>query len=202
MMYKNIIKCVLDIIFALLFLPLLILIIILLTPFVFFMDKGSIFYCGKRIGKNGKTFKMFKFRTMKKNAPDIRLEDGSTYNGDDDPRVTKVGRFLRKTSIDELPQIINILLGEMSFIGPRPDTIDWLDRYSEEERKILSIRPGITGYSQAYYRNSIDGVTKLKNDIYYVENLSIELDLKIFFKTIETVLMRKNINVDQARFKR
>lgn len=90
----------------------------------------------------------------------------------------------------------------MSFIGPRPDTIDWLDRYSEEERKILSIRPGITGYSQAYYRNSIDGVTKLKNDIYYVENLSIELDLKIFFKTIETVLMRKNINVDQARFKR
>lgn len=130
------------------------------------------------------------------------MEDGSTYNGDDDPRVTKVGRFLRKTSIDELPQIINILLGEMSFIGPRPDTIDWLDRYSEEERKILSIRPGITGYSQAYYRNSIDGVTKLKNDIYYVENLSIELDLKIFFKTIETVLMRKNINVDQARFKR
>ena len=135
------------------------------------------------------------------NAPDIRLADGSTYNGDDDTRITQVGHILRKTSIDELPQIINVLLGNMSFIGPRPDTVDWLDRYSEEERSILTIRPGITGYSQAYFRNSVDGVTKLKNDIYYIENESFILDIKILFKTIKTVFLHQNINVDQSRLK-
>ena len=89
----------------------------------------------------------------------------------------------------------------MSFIGPRPDTVDWLDRYSEEERSILTIRPGITGYSQAYFRNSVDGVTKLKNDIYYIENESFILDIKILFKTIKTVFLHQNINVDQSRLK-
>jgi len=135
------------------------------------------------------------------NAPDIRLSDGSTYNGDDDPRITRVGRFLRKTSIDELPQILNVLLGDMSFIGPRPDPVDWLDKYSEKEKIILSVRPGITGYNQAYYRNSADGAMKLKNDVYYAENISFSLDMKIFFKTIKTVLLHENINVDQARLK-
>ncbi|GAA6465817.1 hypothetical protein K220099C10_16630 [Bacteroides thetaiotaomicron] len=144
---------------------------------------------------------MFKFRTMIVNAPDIRLSDGSTYNGDDDPRITRVGRFLRKTSIDELPQILNVLLGDMSFIGPRPDPVDWLDKYSEKEKIILSVRPGITGYNQAYYRNSADGAMKLKNDVYYAENISFSLDMKIFFKTIKTVLLHENINVDQARLK-
>ena len=122
---------------------------------------------------------MFKFRTMIVNAPDIRLSDGSTYNGDDDPRITRVGRFLRKTSIDELPQILNVLLGDMSFIGPRPDPVDWLDKYSEKEKIILSVRPGITGYNQAYYRNSADGAMKLKNDVYYAENISFSLDLSL-----------------------
>ena len=121
--------------------------------------------------------------------------------GDDDPRITRVGRFLRKTSIDELPQILNVLLGDMSFIGPRPDPVDWLDKYSEKEKIILSVRPGITGYNQAYYRNSADGAMKLKNDVYYAENISFSLDMKIFFKTIKTVLLHENINVDQARLK-
>ena len=103
----------------------------------------------------GKTFKMFKLRSMKVNAPDIRLADGSTYNGDDDPRVTKFGKFARKTSIDELPQVINILKGDMTFIGPRPDTPVGSAAYTEEEKIILTVRPGVTGYNQAVNRNSV-----------------------------------------------
>ena len=123
-MYKHFFKRFLDILISLLVLPFFVLIFIIVAPLIFFTDKGPIFYCGKRIGRNGKIFKMFKFRSMIVNAPDIRTATGSTYNGDDDPRVTKIGRFLRKTSIDEIPQILNVLKGDMSIIGPRPDTPD------------------------------------------------------------------------------
>lgn len=189
-----------DIVFAVILFLLFPLLVLVVYIFIYLDDKGPLFYNAQRLGKNGRPFKMFKFRTMIVNAPDLRLSDGSTYNGDDDSRVTRVGHFLRRTSIDEIPQIINIFWGDMSFIGPRPDTIDWYDKYSKEEKKILLVRPGITGYNQAYYRNSVDGATKLKNDIYYVENLSIKLDIKILIKTVKTVLMRKNINVDHSRF--
>lgn len=137
---------------------------------------------------------MFKFRSMKVDAPDIRTEDGSTYNGDDDPRVTRIGKFLRKTSIDELPQFLNLLTGDMSLIGIRPDPLDWLEKYTQDERVILTVRPGITGYNQAYFRNSSDGAAKLRNDVYYARNISFALDVKIFFKTFGTVLFQKNIN--------
>ena len=157
-------------------------------------DRGSVFYMAERTGRFGKPFKMFKLRSMKENAPDIRLADGSTYNGEDDPRVTKFGRFARKTSIDELPQAINILKGDMSFIGPRPDTPMYLDKYTDEERIVLTVRPGITGYNQAINRNSVLTKEKLKNDIYYVNHLSLWFDIKIVFMTIATVLGRKNIN--------
>lgn len=157
-------------------------------------DKGPVFYLADRTGRFGKPFKMYKLRSMKVNAPDIRLADGSTYNGDDDPRVTKFGKFARKTSIDELPQVINILKGDMSFIGPRPDTPMYLDKYTDEERIVLTVRPGITGYNQAINRNSVLTKEKLKNDIYYVNHLSIWFDIKIVFMTIVTVLGHKNIN--------
>ena len=196
MSYKYI-KRLLDFCTALILLPILLCCIL----FCRLLILSPLFYNAPRLGRNGKPFKMFKLRTMIVNAPDIRLSDGSTYNGDDDPRITRVGRFLRKTSIDELPQILNVLLGDMSFIGPRPDPVDWLDKYSEKEKIILSVRPGITGYNQAYYRNSADGAMKLKNDVYYAENISFSLDMKIFFKTIKTVLLHENINVDQARLK-
>ena len=192
MSYKYI-KRLLDFCTALILLPILLCCIL----FCRLLILSPLFYNAPRLGRNGKPFKMFKFRTMIVNAPDIRLSDGSTYNGDDDPRITRVGRFLRKTSIDELPQILNVLLGDMSFIGPRPDPVDWLDKYSEKEKIILSVRPGITGYNQAYYRNSADGAMKLN----YAENISFSLDMKIFFKTIKTVLLHENINVDQARLK-
>lgn len=198
-MYIHFFKRIFDLIAALIALPFVLILILIIGPIIWFDDHGPIFYAGKRIGKGGKPFGMLKFRSMKVNAPDIRLEDGSTYNGDDDPRVTKVGKFLRQTSLDEIPQFLNVLTGEMSMIGIRPDPLDWLEKYNEHERVILTVKPGITGYNQAYFRNSADGALKLKNDVYYAEHISFMLDLKIFFKTIKTVLLRENINVDVER---
>ena len=126
---------------ALIALPFVLLLIVIIGPIIWFDDNGPIFYAGKRIGLHGKPFGMLKFRSMMVNAPDIRLEDGSTYNGDDDPRVTKVGRFLRKSSLDEIPQFLNVLVGQMSMIGIRPDPLDWLEKYNEHERVILTVKP-------------------------------------------------------------
>ena len=197
-MYR-LVKRLLDLAVSTVALPFVLLIVVVVAPAIWMEDRGPVFYAGKRIGYKGRLFGMLKFRSMKVNAPDIRLEDGSTYNGDDDPRVTRVGRFLRKTSLDEVPQLLNVLVGQMSLIGIRPDPPDWLERYDEHERVILTVKPGITGYNQAYYRNSADGETKLKNDVYYAEHISFRLDVKIFFKTIGTVLFRENINVDENR---
>lgn len=187
-------KRMFDILFSLIMLMPVILVIIISTFFIKVEDGGSVFYKADRVGRFGKTFKMYKLRSMKVNAPDIRLADGSTYNGDDDPRVTHFGKFARKTSIDELPQIINILKGDMSFIGPRPDTPIGVMAYTDKEKVILSVRPGITGYNQAVNRNSVLTKEKLKNDIYYVEHQSIYFDIKIIFMTVATVLRHKNIN--------
>ena len=193
-MYKFLFKRIIDIIVGLCALPIVMIFVLIFAPIIYIEDKGSIFYLAQRIGKGGKTFNMFKFRSMKMNAPDIRLANGDTYNGDDDPRVTKIGRFMRKTSIDEIPQFLNVLNGTMSFIGPRPDTPDFLHVYESEYPSILNIKPGLTGYNQAYFRNSIDGAEKMRNDNYYAEHLSFWLDVKIVFKTIKTVLFRENIN--------
>lgn len=193
-MYKHFLKRVLDIIIGLCALPFVLLFIVIIGPIIYFEDKGPIFYKAKRIAKGGGMFGMYKFRSMMVNAPDIRMENGDTYNGDDDPRVTKIGRFMRKTSIDEIPQFLNILIGNMSFIGPRPDTPDFLDVYKNDAPSVLTIKPGLTGYNQAYFRNSISGTEKMKNDAYYAEHLTFWMDLKIVFKTIKTVLFRENIN--------
>lgn len=198
-MYCKLIKRIIDLLVALIALPFCIIICIILSPFYLIMDRGPMFYSGKRLGQYGKPFPMHKFRSMKVNAPDIRLADGSTYNGDDDPRVTSLGKFLRKTSLDEIPQILNVLKGEMSIIGPRPDPLDWLEKYKEKEKVFLNVKPGITGYSQAYFRNSADAQEKIDNDVYYAQNISFALDLKIFFRTIKTVVCRENINVAEDR---
>ena len=193
-MYKHFIKRLFDVIIGLLALPFVLLFIIIIGPIIYFSDKGTIFYKAKRIGKGGKMFGMYKFRSMIMNAPDIRMENGDTYNGDDDSRVTKIGRFMRKTSLDEVPQFLNVLNGTMSFIGPRPDTPDFLHVYEEKYPSVLTIKPGITGYNQAYFRNSIDGAEKMRNDNYYAEHLTFWMDVKIVFKTIKTVLFRENVN--------
>lgn len=195
-MYQHFFKRVFDIAIAIIGITILIPVFVIVAPIIYFTDKGPVFYNAKRIGKGGKLFKMYKFRSMYVNAPDIRLADGSTYNGEDDPRVTPIGRFIRKTSIDELPQFLNVLKGEMSLIGPRPDPPDWIDKYPEDIRVFLTVRPGITGYSQAYYRNSADGIEKMQHDAYYARNCSFVMDVRVFFKTIASVLLRENTYKD------
>ena len=137
---------------------------------------------------------MFKFRSMKVNAPDIRNADGTTYNAVNDSRVTKVGKFMRKTSIDELPQLINVLVGDMSFVGPRPSPLGDKSMLPFLFYKKFDVQPGITGYNQAYFRNSATIDEIISNDAFYVENVSFIMDLKIIFATAITVALRKNIN--------
>ncbi len=197
-MYKKFFKRLIDFAVALAGTPFLGIIFIVVAPLIYFEDKGPVFYNAERRGKDGKTFKMYKFRSMKVNSPDLKSADGSTYNGDDDPRVTKIGRLLRKTSLDETPQLLNILKGDMSIIGPRPTLpTKPLSEIDPERKKRFEMRPGLTGYSQAYFRNSITQDEKFKHDIYYVENVTFIMDIKIFIQTAVSVLRRKNIYVAQ-----
>lgn len=192
-MYKKYIKRLLDIVLSILLMPFVLVILLVCGMLIKLDDGGSVFYYGERLGKDGKVFRMVKLRTMKVNAPDIRVEDGSTWNSEDDFRVTRVGKILRRTSMDEIPQIFNVLRGEMSLIGPRPDTVDSLEKYTPDECKRLEVLPGITGYCQAYYRNSINAKEKINKDILYVENVSFFLDVKIAFMTIISIFKQKNI---------
>ena len=194
-------KRLFDIIVSLIALPFVLLLVLIFAPIIYFTDRGPVFYNAPRLGRRGKVFKMYKFRSMKVNSPDIKNADGSTYNGKNDPRVTKIGRFMRKTSIDEFPQFLNVLKGDMSLIGPRAHlTTNYkgYDLLDEPHKRRLDVRPGITGYSQAYFRNSITSAEKLANDVYYAENISFWFDVKIFFKTIFSVLKRENIYVTPA----
>lgn len=193
-MYKRFIKRGLSILFSLIGLPFFAVIYILVAPLIVKEDKGPVFYNAPRLGRNGKIFKMYKFRSMKVNAPDLRNEDGTTYNAEDDPRVTKIGRILRKTSLDETPQLLNVLKGDMAFIGPRPDLPgSEKTTYRPGDVVKLTVRPGITGFSQAYYRNSSTLDQRFDGDVYYANNLSFGLDLKILLKTIMTVLTHRNV---------
>ena len=190
-----------DVGIALIGLPFFLLILILLGPVLYLDDKGPLFYNASRLGKKGNIYKMYKFRSMKTNAPDLRNEDGSTFNAEDDPRLTRVGKFIRKTSLDETPQILNILKGDMSIIGPRPDLPEHIKMYVGDEVRKLDVLPGITGYNQAYYRNSAAWKDRLKNDVYYVDHLSFALDVKIFFKTIETIVLKRGVFVEEQKEK-
>lgn len=197
-MYRKFFKRFLDILLSLLALPFVLLVVLMMAPFIYFEDRGPVFYNGVRRGRNGKNFKMFKLRSMYVNSPNLKNADGSTFNSARDPRVTKVGRFMRKTSIDELPQILNVFLGHMSFIGPRPTLASCpYEELPEIRKKGLQVRPGITGYSQAYYRNSIPQQEKFQHDCYYAEHLSFLLDIKILLHTVKSVLKRENIYVSQ-----
>lgn len=192
-MYKRCVKRLLDILFSIMGLPFFLIIFIILGPIIYFSDRGPVLYVAPRLGKEQRIFKMYKLRSMKVNAPDLRNEDGSTYNSDDDPRVTKIGHILRKTSLDEIPQLLNVLIGDMSWIGPRPDLPDAISLYGPNDFKKLEVRPGITGYSQVYLRNTGDLQDKFKNDMYYAEHINFRLDLKIFIKTLSIVLLQKNL---------
>lgn len=192
-MYRYVIKRILDILLSIFILPLFFILFIVVGIAIKIEDGGSIFYLDKRYGKNMKVYTMYKFRSMKENAPDIRNSDGTTFNSSTDSRVTKVGKFIRKTSIDEIPQILNVFLGQMSFVGPRPSPLGDKKQYGEEFFRKFEVLPGITGYNQAYARNQATMVERIKNDTYYVENLSFILDLKVIIRTFTSVLASKNI---------
>lgn len=193
-MYRYFIKRLFDVLLSLIALPFIMIIMIPVSVAIKIEDRGPIFYNAPRIGKDNLNFTMYKFRSMKVNAPDIRNEDGTTFNSDNDIRVTKVGKFLRKTSIDELPQILNVLKGDMSFIGPRPSPLGDKSIYPKEFFRKFDVRPGITGYNQATVRNKALMEERIKNDSFYVDNISFILDIKILIMTILSVLQSKNIN--------
>ena len=204
-MYKHFFKRIIDIIGALILLPFVLLEIIILAPIIWLTDKGPVFYNANRAGKGYKPFKMFKLRSMYVNSPDLKNADGSTFNSDNDPRVTPIGRIMRKTSLDEFPQFLNILLGDMSFVGPRPKLYREgrleEDDVTEDMKKSFEVKPGVTGYAQAYYRNSITQDEKFHWDAYYAEHISFWMDVKIIWQTIISVIARKNINTVESQKK-
>lgn len=187
-MYKNFIKRILDFSIALvaliLFSPLIIVLIILLV----FVNKGKPFFFQKRPGLNSKIFTIIKFKTMR----DPKNNTGVTINKEE--LITKTGAIIRKTSLDELLQLVNVLKGDMSLIGPRPLLIEYLPRYNNEQARRHLVKPGITGWAQVNGRNAITWDEKFKLDIYYVDNISFILDCKIFIKTILKVIGKKDIN--------
>lgn len=187
------VKRFLDVLVCLLAFPFFCIIWCVVAIAIKMEDGGPVFYKAERIGKDKKKIYMYKFRSMKVNAPNILNADGSTYNAKDDPRVTKVGKFLRETSIDETAQILNVLKGDMSLIGPRASNWEALESYQSDEMDKLKVRPGITGYVQAYYRNNATPHEKRVLDGQYANNVSFLLDMKIFFKTISVVLKRDNL---------
>lgn len=195
-MYRYFFKRLMDLVLAFIAFPFWLIIFITIGPIIFYQDRGPIFYNAPRLGKNGKTFKMYKFRSMKMNAPDLRNEDGSTFNSEDDPRLTSIGKFIRKSSLDETPQILNVIKGDMSIIGPRPDLPEHKALYIGNEHRKLEVRPGITGYNQAYFRNTIPWKDRIKNDIYYIDHLTIWMDIKVFIKTVVSVLKREDVFVE------
>lgn len=191
-MYR-IIKRVFDLACSLIAFPFFCILYVIVGFAIKIEDRGPVFYMADRIGKDGSLLRMYKFRSMKVNAPNIVNPDGSTYNSPTDPRLTIVGKFIRETSIDEIPQILNVIKGEMSLIGPRASEYDALSSYKEDEVDKMKVLPGLTGYTQAYFRNGLTTREKRLKDAWYANNATLWLDVKIFFKTIKTVLKRENV---------
>lgn len=187
-MYKSFIKHLLDFFASLLGLLLLSPIFILVTIGLFFANNGKPFFFQTRPGKNEKLFKIVKFKTMndKKDAGGTLLSDGQ--------RLTKVGSFVRKTSLDEIPQLLNVLKGDMSLIGPRPLLIQYLPLYDDIQKQRHNVRPGITGWAQINGRNAISWEQKFEYDVWYVANCSFSLDVKILFLTIKKVFIKEGIS--------
>lgn len=195
--YLRVGKRACDIAVGIAALPFVLVLIAIVGPMIAHEDKGPVFYNAPRVGKNGREFTMYKFRSMKVNAPDLLMPDGSTYNGADDPRMTKVGAFLRKTSLDEFPQFLNVLKGDMSVVGPRPDLKRETELYEGNEGDKLLVKPGITGYSAVKVRNSAPWHERLKLDVWYVHNVTFALDVKVFFATFGAVFGQKGIYVEE-----
>lgn len=194
----HIIKRAFDIIFSLVLIVVLSPLFIIISLLVLMGSRGNPFFAHYRIGKNGKVMYIYKFRTMVPNAenmikdftPEQKREWEENFKLKDDPRITKIGKFLRATSLDELPQLFNILKGEMSFVGPRPIIESELEWYGKDKDKFLSVTPGLTGWWASHGRSSIKYPERCELELYYVDHASVRLDLKILIMTVFSVFRR------------
>lgn len=188
-MYKHFFKRFFDFWISLIVLIIISPILLVVTIWLHFANKGAgAFFFQERPGKDGKIFKVIKYKTM----TDERDTEGNLLP--DEERLTKVGKFVRSTSIDELPQLINVLKGDMALIGPRPLLVQYLPLYSHEQARRHEVRPGISGWAQCHGRNAISWSEKFKLDVWYVDHVSLLTDMKVIFITLKNVLMRKDIN--------
>lgn len=188
-MYRSFVKRLLDFVLAFIALTILFLPLLIITIWLHFANKGAgAYFFQERPGRNGKVFKIVKFKTM----TDERDANGNLLP--DEVRLTKIGRFVRGCSIDELPQLWNVLKGDMAFIGPRPLLVQYLPLYSKEQARRHEVRPGITGWAQCHGRNAISWTEKFKYDVWYVDHLSFLVDMKVIFITIKKVLIRDGIS--------
>ncbi len=192
-MYKNNLKRIVDFIISLHVLVFLLPLLLFLTLLLYVQNKGKPFFFQERPGKNTKPFQIIKFKTMtdEKDALGNLLPDNH--------RITKFGAFVRKTSLDELPQLLNVLLGDMSLVGPRPLLFKYIPLYSSEQMRRHEVRPGITGWAQVNGRNSISWTKKFVLDVYYVDHLCFVLDVKIFWLTFLKVIKREGVNQTEDR---
>lgn len=192
-MYKKFFKQLIDFLSA--FIGLIVLSPIFLGVMICLLvsNNGKPFFLQARPGKNSRIFRVIKFKTMN----DKRDEQGRLLP--DAERLTRIGSFVRRTSLDEIPQLINVLKGDMSLVGPRPLLVSYLELYDEFEKRRHEVKPGITGWAQVNGRNSIDWATKFKLDIYYVDNLSLALDVKIIWMTVKNVLSSKDISIEPVK---
>ena len=188
-MYKAFVKRIIDFLISLIVLLLIGWFLIIVAIWLHFANKGAgAFFFQERPGRNAKIFKVIKFKTM----TDERDADGNLLP--DEQRLTKVGKFVRSTSIDELPQLINVLKGDMALIGPRPLLVQYLPLYTKEQARRHEVRPGISGWAQCHGRNAISWTEKFKLDVWYVDHCTLWTDIQVIIITIKNVLMRKDIN--------
>ena len=195
-LFYQITKRCIDILMSLIALVVLLIPMLLIALVIVLESPGAPIYVHSRIGKNSKKLQLLKFRSMHRNAdsmidtftPEQKKEWEENFKLDNDPRVTRVGKILRRTSLDELPQLINILKGDLSIVGPRPVVREELERYGENKEKFLSVTPGLTGYWQAYARSSCTYEQRMEMELFYIENANFWWDIKIMFATVSTVL--------------
>jgi undecaprenyl phosphate N,N'-diacetylbacillosamine 1-phosphate transferase len=191
------IKRVFDLIIASVLLLVLAPLFAMIIAVIRLTSSGPALFRQQRLGKDQVPFTCYKFRTMYVDSPDIRNPDGSTFNAEDDPRVTRIGQLLRKTSLDELPQLFNVLKGEMSLVGPRPDIVEAISLYRPGDEKRLAVKPGMTGWAVIHGRNAVPLDQRRALDLEYVDKFSLPLDLKILLCTIPFVLGGKGLYAPQ-----
>jgi undecaprenyl phosphate N,N'-diacetylbacillosamine 1-phosphate transferase len=186
-------KRAIDLVAASLALVLLLPVVVVVCVVVKLGSKGPVLFRQKRLGKGGVPFTLYKFRTMRDGAPLVRNADGSAFVGAGDPRLTRAGRFLRDSTLDEIPQLVNVLKGDMSLVGPRPDLLEQLELYDDLMRRKLEVKPGMASLSLVHGRNSLAWYKRAELDVYYVDHRSLLLDAKVFLMALLMVLLRRGV---------